>query len=140
MIIIFMNLVVLFLIVLWMMFDFLRCEKFICLDEYIFFVCKFFCFNIGFLFFFVVCFYILIVVFFCIYYVFKVRDIFENFNEIKYIGFFMYIFLFLLIVYYFVVFNFESWYVILVVCLMMLVILFGLLICMYGFKMYIVVL
>lgn len=132
-----MNLVLLFLIVLWMIFDFFRSEKFICFDEYIFLVCKFFCLDIGYLLFFVVCLYVLIVVFFCMYYVFKVRDILENFNEIKYIGFFMYIFFLLLLVYYLVVFNFESWYVILVVCFIMLVILFGLLSCMFGLKVYI---
>lgn len=138
--IIFMNSVALSLIALWMMFDPPRREKLIRPDEYIFLVCKPFRFNTGFSLFLAVCSYTSTVALLCTYYAFKARDIPENFNETKYIGFSMYILLLSSIAYYPVVFNFESWYVTLVACSTTLVTSFGLLICMYGPKMYIVVL
>ncbi|KAJ7374709.1 hypothetical protein OS493_005052 [Desmophyllum pertusum] len=60
----------------------------------------------------------------------------ENFNETKYIGFSMYILLLSSLAYYPVVLNFESWYVTLVACSTTLVTSFGLLSCMFGPKMY----
>ncbi|XP_022790010.1 extracellular calcium-sensing receptor-like [Stylophora pistillata] len=138
--IIFMNSVALSLIALWMMFDPPRREKIIRPDEYIFLVCKPFRFNTGYSLFLAVCSYTSTVALLCTYYAFKARDIPENFNEAKYIGFSMYILLLSSLAYYPVVFNFESWYVTLVACSTTLVSSFGLLICMYGPKMYILVL
>ena len=109
----------------------------ICLDEYIFFVCKPYKTNIGFALFIAVSFYILTMAFFCAYYAFKGRRIPENFNEAKYIGFSMYILLLSSIAYYPVAFTYDSWYVILVSCLTTLVASFGLLGCMFGPKVYI---
>jgi len=100
-------------------------------------VCKPFYTNTGFALFTAVCAYTLTVALLCTYYAFKARGIPENFNETKYIGFSMYILLLSSLAYYPVVFNFESWYVTLVSCSTTLVTSFGLLSCMFGPKIYI---
>ena len=125
------------LLVLWMSVDPPGREQIICLHEYIFFVCKPYQTNIGFALFIAVSFYILTVALFCAYYAFKGRGIPENFNEAKYIGFSMYILLLSSIAYYPVAFTYDRWYVILVSCLTTLVASFGLLGCMFGPKVYI---
>lgn len=139
MIITVMNSVALSLIALWMIFDPPGREKLIRPEEYIFLVCKPFHFNTGCSLFVAVCSYTLTVALLCTYYAFKARGIPENFNETKYIGFSMYILLLSSLAYYPVVFNFESWYVTLVACSTTLVTSFGLLSCMFGPKMYVLV-
>ena len=125
------------LIALWMAFDHPGRQKIIRSDEYIFVVCKPFYTNTGFSLFIAVCAYILTVALLCTYYAFKARGIPENFNETKYIAFSMYILLLSSLAYYPVVFNFESWYVALVSCSTTLITSFGLLSCMFGPKVYI---
>lgn len=132
-----MNSVALSLIALWMILDPPRSEKLIRPDEYIFLVCKPFRSETGYSLFLAVCSYTLTVALLCTYYAFKARGIPENFNETKYIGFSMYILLLSSLAYYPVVFNFESWYVTLVACSTTLVTSFGLLSCMFGPKVYI---
>ena len=131
------NILPITLLVLWMSVDPPGREQIICLHEYIFFVCKPYQTNIGFALFIAVSFYILTVALFCAYYAFKGRGIPENFNEAKYIGFSMYILLLSSIAYYPVAFTYDRWYVILVSCLTTLVASFGLLGCMFGPKVYI---
>ena len=131
------NILPISLLVLWMSVDPPGREQIICLHEYIFFVCKPYQTNIGFALFIAVSFYILTVALFCAYYAFKGRGIPENFNEAKYIGFSMYILLLSSIAYYPVAFTYDSWYLILVSCLTTLVASFGLLGCMFGPKVYI---
>lgn len=132
-----MNSVPLSLIALWMILDPPRSEKLVRPDEYIFLVCKPFRSDTGYSLFLAVCSYALTVALLCTYYAFKARGIPENFNETKYIGFSMYILLLSSLAYYPVVFNFESWYVTLVACSTTLVTSFGLLSCMFGPKVYI---
>ena len=133
-----MNLASLCLLVLWIFLDSPRRKKIIRLDEYVFLVCKPFETNVGLALFVSVCAYTLIVAFLCTYYAFKARGIPDNFNETKYIGFSMYILLLSSIVYYPVAFTtFESWYVTLVSCLTTLITSFGLLGCMFGHKIFI---
>lgn len=131
-----MNSIALSLIALWLFLDPPASEKLIRSDEYIFLVCKPFRSNIGHSLFLAVCSYTLTVALLCTYYAFKARGIPENFNETKYIGFSMYILLLSSLAYYPVVLNFESWYVTLVACSTTLVTSFGLLSCMFGPKMY----
>ena len=133
-----LNVAALSLIVLWMSIDPPGREKIIRSDEYIFLVCKPFNTKSGFSLLISVCVYTLIVALLCTYYAFKARGIPENFNEAKYIAFSMYILLLSWLAYYPVVFNFESWYVILVSCSTTLVTSFGLLSCMFGPKIYII--
>ena len=125
------------LIALWMAFDPPGRQKIVRSDEYIFLVCKPFDTNTGFSLFITLCAYILAVGLLCTYYAFKARGIPENFNETKYIAFSMYILLLSSLSYYPVVFNFESWYVALVSCLTTLITSFGLLSCMFGPKVYV---
>ena len=132
-----MNSAALSFVVLWMSIDPPGRQKIIRSDEYIFLVCKPFYTNTGFALFTAVCAYTLTVALLCTYYAFKARGIPENFNETKYIGFSMYILLLSSLAYYPVVFNFESWYVTLVSCSTTLVTSFGLLSCMFGPKIYI---
>ena len=134
-----MNCVVNTLIALWMSIDPPRREKIIRSDEYIFLVCKPFYTNTGFSLFITICTWILTVALLCTYYAFKARGIPENFNETKYIGFSMYILLLSSLAYYPVAFTFETWYVTLVSCSTTLVTSFGLLSCMFGPKVYIIV-
>ena len=131
------NLVPTSLLGLWMSTDPPGREKIIRSDEYIFLLCKPYYTNTGFALFITVSCYIIIVALLCTYYAFKGRGIPENFNETKYIGFSMYILLLSSIAYYPVAFTFESWYVTLVSCLTTLVTSFGLLGCMFGPKVYI---
>ena len=132
-----MNLTALSLLALWIVLDPPRRKKIIRSDEYIFIVCKPFDTNIGLALFITVCSYTLIVALFCTYYAFKARGIPENFNETKYIGFSMYILLLSSIAYYPVAFAFDSWYVTLVSCSTALITSFGLLGCMFGPKLFI---
>ena len=132
-----MNSVMITLAVLWMSIDPPRREKIIRSDKYIFLVCKPFYTNTGFSLFIAVCTYTLTVALLCTYYAFKARGIPDNFNETKYIGFSMYIFLLSSLAYYPVAFTFESWYVTLVSCSTTLVTSFGLLCCMFGPKVYV---
>ena len=125
------------LMVLWMSIDPPGRVKVIRPDEYIFLACKPFYSNSGFSLFIAVCAYTLTVALLCAYYAFKARGIPENFNETKYIAFSMYIFLLSSLAYYPVVFNFESWYVTMVSCFTTLVSSFGLLSCMFGPKIYV---
>ena len=133
------NLVPTSLLGLWMSTDPPGREKIIRSDdrEYIFLFCKPYYSNAGFALFIAVSCYIITVALLCTYYAFKGRGIPENFNETKYIGFSMYILLLSSIAYYPVLFAFESWYVTLVSCLTTLVTSFGLLGCMFGPKVYI---
>ena len=83
-------------------------------------------------------FYIMILAPLCTYYVFKGRNIPENFNETKYVGFSMYILLLSSIAYYPVAFvMIENLYVALVFCLMTLATSFGLSGCMFAHRVYI---
>ena len=132
-----MNSAALSLMVLWMSIDPPGRVKIIRPDEYIFLVCKPFFSNSGFSLFIAVCTYTLTVALLCVYYAFKARGIPENFNETKYIAFSMYILLLSSLAYYPVVFNFESWYVTMVSCFTTLVSSFGLLSCMFGPKIYV---
>ena len=132
-----MILAALSLIVMWISIDPPRLEKIIRSDDYIFLVCKPFYTNIGFSLFIALCAYMLTVALLCTYYAFKARGIPENFSETKYIAFSMYILLLSSLAYYPVAFNFESWYLILVSCSTTLVTSFGLLSCMFGPKVYI---
>ena len=132
-----MNLTALSLLPLWIVLDPPRRKKIIRSDEYIFIVCNSFETNIGLALFITVCSYTLIVALFCTYYAFKARGIPENFNETKYIGFSMYILLLSSIAYYPVAFAFDSWYVTLVSCSTALITSFGLLGCMFGPKLFI---
>jgi len=100
-------------------------------------VCKAFETNIWLALFVSVCSYTFFLVFLCTYYAFKGRNIPENFNETKYIGFSMYILLLSSIAYYPVVLTFESLYVTLVSCFTTLVTSFGLLGCLFGRKFYV---
>ena len=78
-------------------------------------------------------FYIMILAPLCTYYAFKGRNIPENFNETKYIGFSMYILLLSSIAYYPVAFvMIENLYVALVFCLTTLATSFGLSGCMFA--------
>ena len=131
------NLVPTSLLGLWMSTDPPGREKIIRSDEYIFLLCKPYYTNTGFALFITVSCYIITVALLCTYYAFKGRAIPENFNETKYIGFSMYILLLSSIAYYPVAFTFDSWYVTLVSCLTTLVTSFGLLGCMFGPKVYI---
>ncbi|CAH3020537.1 unnamed protein product [Porites evermanni] len=131
------NLVPTSLLGLWMSTDPPGREKIIRSDEYIFLLCKPYYTNTGFALFITVSCYIITVALLCTYYAFKGRGIPENFNETKYIGFSMYILLLSSIAYYPVAFTFESWYVTLVSCLTTLVTSFGLLGCMFGPKVFI---
>lgn len=81
----------------------------------------------------------MIFLFVCIYYVFKGRKILENFNEVRYIGFVMYIVLLCFVVYYFVVFGLEGWYVGVIGGVIIFVSLFVFLGCMFGFKVYVII-
>ena len=126
-----------FLIALWMAFDPPARHRIIRPDEYIFVVCKPFFTNTGRSLFIAVCAYKLTVALLCTYYAFKARGIPENFNETKCIAFSMYILLLSWLAYYPVVFNFESWYVALVSCSATLITFFGLLSCMFGPKVYV---
>ena len=125
------------LLVVWMSVDPPGREKIIRSNEYIFLVSKPYYTNTGFALIIAVSFYTLTVALFCTYYAFKARGIPENFNETKYIGFAMYILLLSSIAYYPVAFTFDSWYVTLVSCLTTLVSAFGLLGCMFGPKVYV---
>lgn len=85
-----LNFVGFVLVMVWVFIDLFKCEKIICLDGYIFFVCKFF-FIINDMFLFIIVYgYMFIMVFLCIYYVFKVCNILENFNEMFYIVWYCY--------------------------------------------------
>ena len=132
-----MNLTALSLLALWIVLDPPRRKKIIRSDDYIFLVCKPFDTNIGLALFITVCSYTLIVALLCTYYAFKARGIPENFNETKYIGFSMYVLLLSSIAYYPVAFAFDSWYVTLVSCTTALITSFGLLGCMFGPKLFI---
>ena len=134
-----MNLAFLCLLALWIFLDPPRRNKVIRVDEYIFLVCKPFDANVGLALFIAVCAYTLIVAFLCTYYAFKARGIPENFNETKYIGFSMYILLLSSLAYYPVLFAFESWYVTIVSCTTTLVTSFGMLGCMFGPRIYILI-
>ena len=134
-----MNSVTLVLTVLWMFIDPPRREKIIRSEEYIFLVCKPFHADTGLPLFIIVCGYTLTVALLGTFYAFKARSIPENFNETRYIGFSMYILLLSSLAYYPVVFSFESWYVTLVSCSTTLVTSFGLLSCMFGPKIYILI-
>ena len=112
-------------------------QKIIRSGEDIFFVYKPFYTNTGFSLFLAVCTRTLTMALLCTYYAFKARGIPNNLNYTKYIGFFMYILLLPSLAYYPVAFTFESWYVTLVSCSTTLVTLFGLLCCMFGPKVYI---
>ena len=131
------NLVPTSLLGLWMSTDPPGRKKIIRSDEYIFLLCKPYYTNTGFALFITVSCYIITVALLCTYYAFKGRGIPENFNETKYIGFSMYILLLSSIAYYPVAFTFDSWYVTLVSCLTTLVTSFGLLGCMFGPKVFI---
>ena len=125
------------LITLWIVFDPPVKEKLIRLDEYTFLVCKPFRTDVGCFLFIAECSYTFTVALLCTYYAFKARNIPENFNEVKYIGFSMYILLLSSLAYYPVVFNFESWYVTLVSCSTTLLSSFGLLSCIFAPKVYV---
>ena len=135
--IIVINLAAFSLIALWMAFDPPGRQKIIRPDEYIFIACKPFFTNTGLSLFIAVCAYILTAALLCTYYAFKARGIPENFNETKYIGFSMYILLLSSVAYYPVVLNLESGYVALVSCSTTLITSFGLLSCMFGPKVYV---
>ena len=76
----------------------------------------------------------------CVYYAFKARKIPENFNEARYIGFSMYILLLSSVVYYPVEFALEGWYIGAVGSMVTLVGSFSLLGCMFGPKLYLILL
>ena len=132
-----MNLTAICLITTWLILDPPGRETLIRADDYIFLVCKPFRTSIGYILFLAVCSYTLTIALLCTFYAFKARSIPENFNEAKYIGFSMYILLLSSLAYYPVVFSFESWYVTLVACSTTLVSSFGLLSCIFGPKVYV---
>jgi metabotropic glutamate receptor 6/7/8 len=76
---------------------------------------------------------------FCAYYAFKARNLPENFNEAKYIGFSMYILLLSWITYFPVQYTLDGWYVTVVSCATILVSSYGFLICIFAPKVYVVV-
>ena len=113
-------------------------RKIIRSDEYIFLLCKPYYTNTGLPLFIAIFFYIMILAPLCTYYAFKGRNIPENFNETKYIGFSMYILLLSSIAYYPVTFvMIENLYVALVFCLTTLATSFGLSGCMFAHRVYI---
>lgn len=75
---------------------------------------------------------------FCAYYAFKARNLPENFNEAKYIGFSMYILLLSWITYFPVQYTLDGWYVTVVSCATILVSSYGFLICIFAPKIYVV--
>lgn len=74
----------------------------------------------------------------CMYYVYKVRNIFENFNEVKWIGFVMYILFLFVLVYYLVVFVFDGWYIIVFECVINIISVLGFFFCIFVFRIYII--
>ena len=81
--------------------------------------------------------YLLLLSFLCAFYAYKARRIPENFHEGKFIGFSMYIMLISAVASYPVEFALEAWYVAVVVSATTLVNSLGLLICIFGPKMYV---
>ncbi|XP_031560448.1 extracellular calcium-sensing receptor-like isoform X2 [Actinia tenebrosa] len=74
---------------------------------------------------------------FCAYYAFKARNLPENFNEAKYIGFSMYILLLSWITYFPVQYTLDGWYVTVVSCATILVSSYGFLICIFAPKIHV---
>ena len=74
----------------------------------------------------------------CAFYAFKARTLPENFNEARYIGFAMYILLLSWSTFYPVQSSLEGWYVVVVSCITALVSSYGLLVCMYAPKVYVI--
>lgn len=74
----------------------------------------------------------------CTFYAFKARNLPENFSEARYIGFSMYILLLSWITYLPVQYSLEGWYVVVVSCATVLVSSYGLLICMFAPKVYVI--
>lgn len=74
----------------------------------------------------------------CTFYAFKARNLPENFNEARYIGFAMYILLLSWITFYPVQSSLEGWYVGLFSCATALISSYGLLVCMFAPKVYVI--
>ena len=82
--------------------------------------------------------YLLVYSVICSLFAFKARRIPENFNEAKYIGFSMYILLLSAVIFQPVEFALEGWYVTVVTSAGILISSFGLLGCMFGPKVYVI--
>ena len=74
----------------------------------------------------------------CAYYAFKARNLPENFNEAKYIGFSMYVFLISSLVYFPVDFGLRVWYLPIMASAATMFCSYGLLGCMFGPKVYVI--
>lgn len=77
---------------------------------------------------------------FCAYYAFKARNLPENFNEAKYIGFSMYTLLLSWVTYFPVQNTLDGWYVSVVSCVTILVSSYGFLLCIFAPKIYLIIL
>lgn len=84
--------------------------------------------------------YLILVSFLCVFYAFRARNLPENFNEARFIGFAMYILLLSWISFYPVKTSLEGWYVAVVSCTTALVSSFGVLGCLYVPKVYVILL
>ena len=84
--------------------------------------------------------YLFLISFFCTYCAIRVRNLPENFNEAKYIGFSMYILLLSWFTYQPVQSTLENWYVVIISSATLLLSAYGLLGCMFGPKLYVILL
>lgn len=106
--------------------------------KYILFICKVNSLYVGKSIVLVNIIYGFVLLFLCMYYVYKVRNIFENFNEVKWIGFVMYILFLFVLVYYLVVFVFDGWYIIVFECVINIISVLGFFFCIFVFRIYII--
>lgn len=125
------------MILFWFFLDLFFRVRFVFLEKYIFIECEGYSLIVGKIFFIVICCFIFFQVLMCVFCVFKIWKILENFSEIKCLVFVMYIFLLLFIVYYLVEFLIDGWYVIVVDCVIILLIVYGFFCCIFLFKLYI---
>lgn len=82
--------------------------------------------------------YIVILVFICFIFVFKGRKLFENYNEVKFIIFGMFIYFIVWIIFIFVYVIIFGKYLLVVEIIVILIFNYGILCCMFFFKCYVI--
>ena len=131
--------VIICLTILWLVIDAPHQARIVRPAHSVFLVCRYYSSFSGQALLMSIAFYLMALSLLCTVYAFKARTIPENFNEAKYIGFSMYIFLLSAIVSQPVELALEGWYVIVVNSGATLVSSFGLLGCMFGPKVYVII-
>ena len=133
-----LNVIEVLLVIMWLTVDPSHVHRDIRTGQYIFLTCKPYRTVSGETFQAIIFIYLILMALLCTFYAFKARKVPENFNETKYIGFSMYILLISWIAFYPVDSALEGSYITIVACATSLLSAYGLLVCMFGPKLFII--